>query len=60
MLVNSYDEYEAIIAGIQSETAVDALRAKEALVVKYFKEAFDMDFYALREQAEINTDAILN
>jgi substrate import-associated zinc metallohydrolase lipoprotein len=60
MLVYSYDEYEAIIAGIKSPTAVAALRAKEAQVVKYFKEAFDMDFYALREQAEINTNAIIN
>jgi substrate import-associated zinc metallohydrolase lipoprotein len=59
MLVHSYAEYEAIIAGIKSPTAVNALRAKEALVVKYFKEAFEMDFYALREQAEKNTNSVL-
>lgn len=60
MLINSKDEYEAILDGIQSEEAVAAIRAKEAIVVKYFKEAFDMDFYALRDEAEKNTNTVVN
>jgi hypothetical protein len=48
------------LAGIKSATALAALKAKEALVVKYFKDAFDMDFYALRDEAEKNTNAVIN
>ena len=60
MLTNSKDEYEAILAGIQSETAVAAIRAKEAVIVEYFKKEFNLDFYALRDEAEKNTNAVLN
>jgi len=60
MLTNSKDEYETFLAGIQSETAVAAIRAKEAIVVKYFKKEFNLDFYALRDEAEKNTTAVLN
>ena len=59
MLVNSKDEYEAIIAGITSTKAQSDIRAKEALVVKYFKEAFNMDFYELRDEAEKNTADVI-
>lgn len=60
MLISSKAEYAAILAGIKNPTAVAQIRAKEALVVKYFKEAFDMDFYALRDEAEKNTNAVIN
>ena len=60
ILTNSKDEYDALLAGIQSETAVAAIRAKEAIVVKYFKREFNLDFYALRDEAEKNTTAVLN
>nr|WP_315256787.1 substrate import-associated zinc metallohydrolase lipoprotein [uncultured Flavobacterium sp.] len=60
ILISSKAEYAAFLAGIKSTTALAALKAKEALVVKYFKDAFDMDFYALRDEAEKNTNAIIN
>ncbi|MBF4515700.1 hypothetical protein IRZ71_05075 [Flavobacterium sp. ANB] len=60
ILIYSKAEYAAFLAGIQSPTALAALRAKEALVVKYFKEAYNMDFYALRDEAEKNTTAVIN
>ncbi|MDR7208709.1 putative zinc-binding metallopeptidase [Flavobacterium piscis] len=60
MLINSKDEYEALLAGIHSEAAVAAIRAKEVIVVKYFKKEFNLDFYDLRDEAEKNTTAVLN
>jgi substrate import-associated zinc metallohydrolase lipoprotein len=60
ILISSKAEYAAFLAGIKSTTALAALKAKEALVVKYFKDAFDMDFYALRDEAEKNTNAVIN
>lgn len=52
MLVNSKAEYAAIIAGITNQTAVANIRLKEAVVVKYYKDAFGIDFYKLRDEAE--------
>jgi substrate import-associated zinc metallohydrolase lipoprotein len=60
ILISSKTEYAAFLANIKSPTALAALKAKEALVVKYFKDAFDMDFYALRDEAEKNTNAVIN
>ena len=60
ILISTKAEYAAFLAGIKSPTALAALKAKEALVVKYFKDAFDMDFYALRDEAEKNTNAVIN
>jgi hypothetical protein len=44
MLVNSKAEYAAILAGITNQTAVANIRLKEAVVVKYYKDAFGIDF----------------
>ena len=60
ILVYSKAEYAAFLNNIVSDSAYFALIAKEALVVKYFKDAFDMDFYALRDEAEKNTNAVIN
>lgn len=60
ILVSSKAEYAAFLAGITSTTALAALKAKEAIVVKYFKDSFNMDFYALRDEAEKNTTAVVN
>ena len=60
MLINSKAEYAAILAGIKDAKAVTNIKAKEAVVVKYFKDAFDMDFYALRDEAEKNTTSVIN
>lgn len=60
ILISSKADYAAFLAAIKSPTALFALKAKEALVVKYFKDAFNMDFYALRDEAEKNTTAVIN
>ncbi|MFD1605154.1 substrate import-associated zinc metallohydrolase lipoprotein [Flavobacterium artemisiae] len=60
ILIYSKAEYATFLANIKSATALAALKAKEALVVKYFKEAYNMDFYALRDEAEKNTTAVVN
>lgn len=60
ILITSKADYATFLSKIKSTTALAALKAKEALVVKYFKEAFNMDFYALRDEAEKNTNAVIN
>lgn len=60
ILVTSKTDYATFLSKIKSPTALAALKAKEALVVKYFKEAFNMDFYALRDEAEKNTNSVIN
>jgi substrate import-associated zinc metallohydrolase lipoprotein len=60
MLTSSKAEYDAIITALPSDKARADVKAKEALVVKYFKEAFNMDFYELRDAAERNTTAVVN
>lgn len=60
MLINSKAEYAAILAGITNQTAVANIKAKEAVVVKYFKDNFGIDFYKLRDEAEKNTNAVIN
>ncbi|AYN04327.1 MULTISPECIES: putative zinc-binding metallopeptidase [unclassified Flavobacterium] len=60
ILLSSEAEYAAILAGITSTTGKDAIQKKEALVVKYYKDAFNIDFYDLRDEAQKNTDAVIN
>jgi substrate import-associated zinc metallohydrolase lipoprotein len=60
MLTSSKAEYDAIILALPSDKARADVKAKEALVIKYFKEAFDMDFYKLRDVTEKNTNAVIN
>ncbi|SHF75339.1 substrate import-associated zinc metallohydrolase lipoprotein [Flavobacterium segetis] len=60
MLINSKAEYAAILAGISDETAVANIKLKEAVVVKYFKDNFNIDFYKLRDEAEKNTNEVIN
>lgn len=52
ILTSSKAEYDAILAGVTDATAKANIKAKEALVVKYYKEAFNIDFYALRDEAQ--------
>lgn len=51
MLVEGKESYEKLVdcAGI---AAADVLRQKEKLVVQYFKEAYDINFYALQEEVQ--------
>jgi len=59
MLTYSKEEYQNILDSIVSEKAKSDIKAKEQLVVSYFKQAFDIDFYALRDAAERNTDLVI-
>lgn len=59
ILISSKTEYAAILASIVSPTALAAIKAKEAIVVKYYKDAFGIDLYALRDEAQKNTLAII-
>lgn len=60
ILTSSKAEYAAILAGITDASGRAKLLQKEALVVKYYKDAFNIDFYALRDAAEINTNNVVN
>lgn len=60
ILTSSKAEYDAILASVTDATAKANLKKKEAIVVQYYKDAFGMDFYALRDEAQKNTDAIIN
>ncbi|MBL0737879.1 putative zinc-binding metallopeptidase [Flavobacterium sp. GN10] len=60
ILISTKAEYAAILASISSAKARADIQKKEAIVVKYFKETFNMDFYALRDEAEKNTTNVVN
>lgn len=60
ILTSSKAEYDAILAGITDATAKANIKAKEALVVKYYKDAYNIDFYVLRDEAQKNTDFVIN
>ncbi|MDR7371533.1 putative zinc-binding metallopeptidase [Flavobacterium aquidurense] len=60
ILTSTKAEYAAILASITEESGRQKLKQKEALVVQYYKDAFNIDFYALRDQAEKNTNNVIN
>lgn len=60
ILISSKAEYAAILAGITSAKAKADIQKKEAIVVQYFKDTFNIDFYALRDEAEKNTTYVIN
>ncbi|MBS7253807.1 zinc-binding metallopeptidase [Flavobacterium branchiicola] len=59
ILTSSKAEYAAILASVTDATAKANLKKKEAIVVQYYKDNFGMDFYALRDEAQKNTDAVI-
>lgn len=48
MLTKSRTEFDAEVNAIASEEAKNAIRKKEVIVVKYFQEAYGIDFYKLQ------------
>lgn len=60
ILLMSKEEYDDLYESIASPSAVIALKKKEALVVQYYRDAFNIDFYALRDEAQKNTTDVLN
>lgn len=59
LLSNSSTEYNAIVDGISSNQAKEDIRAKEALVVEYFKTEFNLDIYELQRVAAENVEKVL-
>ncbi|PIF34615.1 substrate import-associated zinc metallohydrolase lipoprotein [Flavobacterium sp. 9] len=60
ILLSSKEEYAALLASIVNPAGVDAIKKKEALVVQYYRDAFNIDFYELRDEAQKNTTDVLN
>jgi len=60
ILTSSKAEYEAILNSITNPYGKAKLQQKEAMVVQYYKDAFNIDFYALRDEAEKNTTIVVN
>ena len=56
MLTEGKTAYEAILNNYL-KTAVAAIRAKEQLVVTYFKQTWDIDFYRLQNRVQIAINA---
>lgn len=60
ILTSSEAEYDDLLASISDPAAVANIKKKEAIVVQYYKDRFNIDFYALRDEAQKNTDAVIN
>ncbi|MDW8848709.1 putative zinc-binding metallopeptidase [Flavobacterium sp. MMLR14_040] len=60
ILTSSKAEYDAILASVTDATGKANLKKKEAIVVQYYKDAFNIDFYALRDEAQKNTTDVVN
>ncbi|WP_264523949.1 MULTISPECIES: putative zinc-binding metallopeptidase [unclassified Flavobacterium] len=59
ILISSKAEYDALLASA-SDSGRAKIKQKEAMVVQYYKDAFNMDFYALRDAAQVNTTNVIN
>ena len=59
ILTSSKAEYAAILASITDPVGRANIKKKEAIVVQYYKDAFNIDFYTLRDEAQKNTDAVI-
>jgi substrate import-associated zinc metallohydrolase lipoprotein len=58
MLMEGKDGYEAILDCEANAMSLQILRKKEQLVVQYFREAFNIDFYGLQARVQEAIDAI--
>jgi substrate import-associated zinc metallohydrolase lipoprotein len=52
MLVNGKETYEEMVASISNANARAALRKKEEIVVAYFRQAWNIDFYRLQQRTQ--------
>ena len=59
MLMQGKDGYEAILECQATQASRETLRKKEQLVLQYYRDAFDIDFYALQAKVQeaLNTIA---
>ncbi|RAW00520.1 zinc-binding metallopeptidase [Pseudochryseolinea flava] len=58
MLIEGKEGYEAILECETNGNSRAIIRKKEQLVVKYYKDAFNIDFYALQEKVQAAIDDI--
>ena len=58
-LVNSIDYTGTTANGITAQQAKARLRQKEAVVVSYFKQAWNIDFYSLQAKTKVAIDELL-
>lgn len=56
MLSSNRADYDALVNGITSAKAKEDIRKKEAIVVKYYKDNFNIDLYELQELVAKNVD----
>ncbi|MDO6674058.1 substrate import-associated zinc metallohydrolase lipoprotein [Tenacibaculum gallaicum] len=56
MLSSNKADYDAKVNGITSTKAKEDIRKKEAIVVKYYKDNFNIDLYELQELVAKNVD----
>ncbi|SHH23860.1 substrate import-associated zinc metallohydrolase lipoprotein [Chryseolinea serpens] len=52
MLIEGKEGYEAILACETNSASLALLRKKEALVAQYYRESFNIDFYALQTKVQ--------
>lgn len=57
MLIEGEDGFEEIVESVP-EPAQESLRQKEQVVVRYFKEAWNIDFYSLQERSQDAIEAL--
>ncbi len=60
ILMKTKVEWEAFLAGLQSPSAKADILKKVDLVVSYYKDRLNIDFWALRDLAESNTNDVIN
>jgi substrate import-associated zinc metallohydrolase lipoprotein len=58
MLIEGREGYEAILECGTTPASLKILREKEKLVVQYYKEAFNIDFYSLQEKVQEAIDEL--
>jgi substrate import-associated zinc metallohydrolase lipoprotein len=59
MLTLGKAQYEAMIASIHSQDAVNKLRQKEAIVINYFKDVWNINFASLQTRTRNSIDALI-
>ncbi|MGG5577518.1 substrate import-associated zinc metallohydrolase lipoprotein [Myroides sp. C15-4] len=60
ILLKTKAEWEKFLADIKSESARQDILKKVAIIVDYYKEQFEIDFWELRDRAEFHTSEVVN
>ncbi len=60
MLTNTKEDFDAMVESIQNEESKAFIRKKEAMVVEYYKNNFDIDIYELQALTAAATQELVN